>query len=746
MLSTAVNARQITHDEATRKAEDFFNKSGIENHKAQQVIKATGIDSEGSNENAPYYIFNASEGNGFVIISGDDRVSSILGYSDTGTLDVDAIPCNMHCILNYYRDAISSLPEDYVSTIKTSRSLKSDIPVLIKTKWGQGYPYNDRCPEINGMKCPTGCVPTAMAQVVNYYKWPIKKVVPVSSYSYIDDNGENISLPELPATTFDWDNMTDTSIAELMQYCGYSLKTSYDSDGSGAVMSNALTALTGVFGFSGEVRDVYRSAYNEEEWLDMIYNELNLGHPLLYDGSGSGGHCFVVDGYSSGNNLFHINWGWDGYGDGYFSLNNLVIGNSNFNYNQGMILNVCQPEKFDAANSLLEFEVYPENYIAKVTGYKGAPENISFPGVIRIEDQSYRVASICDKAFAGCESLKSLRLPLALSSIDDYAFQNCKNLALIEFPEGLNSIGEYSFENCSGMSGHLRIPSSVMQIRKGAFKGCIMLDILSFNSGCDYKSEKKIGEQAFMNCKNIKVVYWLDNIFTEIKEETFKGCGLLRFSCPKNLTKIGNSAFEACDKLERIEINDKVTEIGSKALSGCTSLNTFHCEAATPPVCGDAVFDGIDKSKCKLNVLATSIPAYAKANQWCDFNLICEELKYELTSENEVKVSGYYFKPVDLIVPEQTEIDGKSYKVTEIGCNSLNSCESLSSLIIPNTVTKIGENALGVCYNLSFVTIPESVTSIESYAFQACKKLTDLKLPESVTFIGEYAFYLGIFS
>lgn len=534
--------------------------------------------------------------------------------------------------------------------------------------------------------------------------------------------------------------MTDASIAELMQYCGYSLKTNYELSGSGAGMSNVLPALTGVFGFSGDVRDVYRNSFDDEEWLNMAYNELSLGRPLIYDGFGNEGHCFIVDGYSSDNNLFHVNWGWYGSGDGYFSLDNLIVGGSNFNYNQGMILNVYPPEKFDAEKSVLEYEILTEDFVANIKGYKGAPENIVVPSVIRIEDQSYKVAGFKERVFAGCESLKSIQLPYSLSSIDDYAFQNCKNLSLIELPDGLVSIGEYAFENCIGMTGYLKIPNTVMQIKKGAFKGCVMLHTLGFND--DGKMLKKeLGEQAFMNCTGLGAIYWLQNAFTEIKEETFKGCGLLKFSCPSSLTKIGNSAFEGCDKLQTIEIYDKVKEIGDNALSGCSSLNTLHCEAMIPPMCGNAVFDGIDKSKCKLNVPASSISAYKKADKWCDFNPVCEELKYVKTSDDEVKVSGYYFNPVDVIVPDQTEIDGRNYRVTEIGWNSFNRCQSLTTVFIPNTVTTIGENAFGACLNLSAVNIPESVKTIEDYAFQACG-FTDLNLPESVTHIGEYAFYL----
>ena len=546
--------------------------------------------------------------------------------------------------------------------------------------------------------------------------------------------------PDYPPTTFAWDNMTDASIAELMQYCGYSLKTDYELSGSGALMSNVLPALTGVFGFSGDVRDVYRNSFSDKEWLNMAYNELSLGRPLIYEGFGNEGHCFIVDGYSSDNNLFHVNWGWYGSGDGYFSLDNLIVGGSNFNYNQGMILNVYPPEKFDAEKSVLEYEILTEDFVANIKGYKGAPENIEVPSVIRIEDQSYKVAGFKERVFAGCESLKSIQLPYSLSSIDDYAFQNCKNLSLIELPDGLVSIGEYAFENCTGMTGYLKIPNTVMQIKKGAFKGCGMLSILGFND--DGKMLKKeLGEQAFMNCTGLEVVYWIQNVFTEIKEETFKGCGLLKFSCPSSLTKIGNSAFEGCDELQTIEIYDNVKEIGDNALAGCTSLNTLHCEAMIPPVCGNAVFDGIDKSKCKLNVPASSISAYKKADKWCDFNPVCEELKYVKKSDDEVKVSGYYFNPVDVIVPDQTEIDGRNYRVTEIGWNSFNRCQSLTTVFIPNTVTTIGENAFGACFNLSAVNIPESVTTIEDYAFQACG-FTDLNLPESVTHIGEYAFYL----
>ncbi len=150
-------------------------------------------------------------------------------------------------------------------------------------------------------------------------------------------------MQELPAKQFDWNNMGNTAIAQLMLYCGQSVHMDYDLAGSGATSYEVSTALINIFGFSKSASLARRDSYSDEQWNQMVYDELQQGHPVLYFGqSNAGGHAFIVDGYASG--MYHLNWGWDGYCDGYFTLDRLNPNmDDGYNYGQEMVVNGCPP-------------------------------------------------------------------------------------------------------------------------------------------------------------------------------------------------------------------------------------------------------------------------------------------------------------------------------------------------------------------------------------------------------------------
>ena len=291
------------------------------------------------------YVFNVERNGGFVIVSGDDRTQSILGYAEQGSLDESTLPSNVKWLFDYYDHAISTL-DDAKNTnilhIKTRGSAaKTNISHLIDTQWGQGDPYNTFCPKIGIQKCLTGCVATAMAQVINYNRWPQEQTTAVPSYTSLTNK---IQLPELPPVHFDWNNMSNTAIARLMQYCGQAVNMDYGIEASGALNNAVSDALVNVFGYSKSANFVSRSGYSNEQWDNLVYDELSQGRPIVYFGQSTtaGGHAFIVDGYSEG--MYHLNWGWNGYCDGYFTLNNLKpTADDGFNDDQQMVINICRP-------------------------------------------------------------------------------------------------------------------------------------------------------------------------------------------------------------------------------------------------------------------------------------------------------------------------------------------------------------------------------------------------------------------
>ena len=345
LTSVLAHAGQITEQEALAKAKTFmqgkrFKTSGRRLTPGKQVNQTF----------KHLYVFNVEANEGFVIVSGDDRTQSILGYAYTGEINMGQMPCNMKWLLSYYDTAIGQLGDDFPQSASTtlSSATYAEIPAIVGTQWGQGDPYNAQCPQHEGVRCITGCVATAMAQVMNHNRWPQSQTTEIPAYT---TNTLHISMPALPAKQFNWDNMTAAGIAELMLYCGQAVKMDYNTAASGAMSEDVPKAMKSIFGYSTATSLASRSSYTDEQWVDMIYKELQEGYPVLYFGQSAtdGGHAFIVDGYADGK--YHINWGWNGYCDGYFTLDKLNPNMENgFNLGQEMVINAWRPAGAEDTN------------------------------------------------------------------------------------------------------------------------------------------------------------------------------------------------------------------------------------------------------------------------------------------------------------------------------------------------------------------------------------------------------------
>jgi len=181
---------------------------------------------------------------------------------------------------------------------------------------------------------PTGCVATAMAQIMFYHKWPSATKETIEGYTNRTQiNGKTLVLDDIPAgSPISWEYMKTfyekkidlsreaKAVAELMKYCTTAIKVNFGENSSSASTAVAADMLKQKFGYTPELKEIYRSNYSLSEWLDVIYNELKEGRPVLYGGdSSTDGHAFIVDGYN-GDELFHINWGWGGNYDGNYLL------------------------------------------------------------------------------------------------------------------------------------------------------------------------------------------------------------------------------------------------------------------------------------------------------------------------------------------------------------------------------------------------------------------------------------------
>lgn len=286
----------------------------------------------------PYYVFNIENEKGFVIIAGDDRMETILGYTDNGHFDEKNIPDGLQYLLDGYTTQLEWLESEGIKAPVDKRAMTSakapvatrrEIAPLVAAKWNQGDYYTNH----TYLNKVTGCVATAMAQVIYANRWPVDSVKAMPAYTNGND-GQPIEA--LPARQFNYDIMpalTDANasdeakdeVAWLMRYCGQSVNMSYGPEMSSAVTAKISTSLKTYFNYDSEGCFLNRTGYSIDDWDEIIYGELAAGRPLVYSGaSPSGGHAFVCDGYQDG--LYHINWGWGGSSDGYYKLSVLNPG------------------------------------------------------------------------------------------------------------------------------------------------------------------------------------------------------------------------------------------------------------------------------------------------------------------------------------------------------------------------------------------------------------------------------------
>lgn len=293
-------------------------------------------------ETASYYVFPHGEGKGFTIVSGDDCLPEIVGYTDQGTYDEASLPESYKNFMKAYQEMVEAVTKGdqatlrnlaevkaYRSSVNSTHS-KAVSPLLGNIAWDQTKPFNNMCPIYDGKnRAVTGCVATAMAQVMAYYKHPKQLLQDIPEYTK-KWYGRDVAVPGISKSdgVYDWDNMLPfyssaegsyteaqaNAVAKLMFHCGAAVQMGYGEQ-SGANLTPA--PLAKYFGYDADMMlDLSRSLYSLTEWTQILDNELAAGRPVFYSGSS---HQFICDG-SDGQGLYHINWGWGGYQDGYFDI------------------------------------------------------------------------------------------------------------------------------------------------------------------------------------------------------------------------------------------------------------------------------------------------------------------------------------------------------------------------------------------------------------------------------------------
>ena len=317
-----------------------------------------------------FRIYNV--GNGFVIVSSDDRIEPVLGYSTEGNFDIHNIPEPLQGLLDYYAATIervlsgpSGTDARMVSKWRDMASARGSrsraitaVAPLLTSRWGQVYPYNAQCPAEtfgDGGYANAGCVAVAMSQILRYWQYPSHGFGSHSyNCSFLAQGFQvyGILSADFAHASYNYALMPDTisagspaaqieAVSNLIYHCGVSVDMRYGAHSSGAYVTDVAYALSHYFGYEGCTYHT-RSGFSNQTWLNMIKRDLDHHQPLIYNGIGSGnslGHSFVCDGYTT-DNYFHFNFGWRGNHDGFFLVDSITPGSNNYNFSQSIINNI----------------------------------------------------------------------------------------------------------------------------------------------------------------------------------------------------------------------------------------------------------------------------------------------------------------------------------------------------------------------------------------------------------------------
>ncbi len=399
----------------------------------------------------------------------------------------------------------------------------------------------------------------------------------------------------------------------------------------------------------------------------------------------------------------------------------------------GLCYNILS-EGSEEENGTVEvtYQNFADNY---VTG------DLVIPSCVTYEGKTYNVEVIGHRAFDGCSSLTSVKIPNGVTRIDEWAFGRCSSLASVVIGDDVMDIGNQAFYECYALTSlkmgnrvsvigyeafyhcgltSVTIPNSVSEIGYGAFYFCTALTFVEIGDGCI-----EIWDRAFYYCTALTSVEMGNNVM-EIGAEAFRLTALTSVKIPNSVVTIGDSAFYDCDALTAVEIGNSVTTIGDKAFYNCRALSSVEIGNSVASI-GDAAFYNCSSlTSVEIPNSVTTIGDGAFAGS----SLTSVEIPNSVTTIGDGAFAGSSLTSVE--IPNS---------VTSIGNDAFRGCSSLSSVTIPSSVTAIGNNAFSFCSSLASLEIPNSVTTIGNEAFEYCSSLISVTIPGSVTTIGDNAFF-----
>ena len=773
LTSVHVQADDISEAEALRIAQQFLSSSAAGKMR-RAPAKTAGMRlahrMQKVGDSPELYVFNTPDNTGFVIVAGDNRANGpVLGYSDRGAFDMEKAPDGLRYLLNFYARGIAYMRKtgEGVVTDKQSQwaaaGLPSKVEPLLNTCWSQHSPYNDNCPT-----GPTGCVATALAQIMNYHRWPKQGS---GQHTNLNSSGQIVNFSEstydwsyMPNNnTEDWTDRHDRAVAKLMADIGCAVDMNYGYFESSAYTHNAYMALIKNFGYDESTvgkpfnekqelaagRPFYISGYDTIHIQRYIYDNLyDIIEPTTP-------HAFVCDGYDA-QGMFHYNFGWGGNYDGYYRENAINPDRSDLHgkgYSYGHeYIGGIKPAKYQRVVVDGVFYDIIDDKSVIVTSSNGAPDyegELTIPAVVSINGTTYNVTGIRPTTFIGRydEEVKVTKSPNLtgltieaqmddlpadvfsgltglqtltiknVKTIDDGLFHDMPNLTTLTLGVGVEKIGARAFMNCEKLQT-VTLPEGITSIADSAFLGCKSLYHINFPEGL-----KTIGRQSFWST----AIGWL--------------------KLPRSLKSLGVGAFGNINVYGLDGGLPDLTEIPDSAF---LRYNLYNLEIpATVKRIGKYAFaNGSGSSSVKFKGAGFAIDEYAFTNS-DGFTMEGLENAAEIMSNGIRGLKGKYtvkkgitlhpysisgapfdeiYLPADVTAFDETSVtNSRSYRVAADNpsfsvCDSMLLSKDGSRLLvmpstdyyykglIPPTVTTVGPAAFK---GKRFLSIPSSVATFE---------------------------------
>ena len=718
IVSTFIaNAYTLSPEDALNRALSSSGKTGSKirgNSKRYEFALAVNADDSNTPE---VYLYDASD-NGYLVLSADDAAVPVLGYSDNGNISSGEMPEPMKYWLQSIANEIAYAKANKIP-MKAAESVGSAIEPLVKSKWNQSYPYNIYTPVVNGSNAPTGCVATAVAQIMNYHQWP---AAPTGTGFAKDTNGNEYEM-SFDGITFDWDKMQNSldyyspqesieAVATLMKCAGYGVYMNYGATESRAYSKYVAHYLPSFFNYSSGISHVLRTGFSRNQWEEILYYQLSRRLPIYYAGGAGNlgsGHAFICDGYD-GNGYFHFNWGWGGHYDGYYLVSNLtpggagIGGNINgYNYDQDIIINIFPNDGNDYD---------PQDLVS---------------GNIRFYN------NVFDMSFGRkIYSSKDFEVGLNISSETNDFFQTL-------------TIGNFQGSGQSTKSLDDGIISQLDQNTKYYVKlywrpsnDANWSPILYFGGGLVYKIYGDIigGTLYFENGEWKFVSEFLSSAIKDISISS-----VLSFDNSSNILKGYENNMDVAATNNTEDYAYKKLTIHLNDISSNNQVATISTNLELEPN-----FSGITQCKIKdinnvpegvywLSIYDTNTNELLWQDNTKYFNVVGSSniktvsdgiYKYISVSKDDTRLIGTasgYVEAGDVAIPPMIDVDGEYRNVTSITCSFNQLFTLVSSLEIGAYIKVLPSDALSGFSRMTKLVLPESLMEIHENALGGCENL-----------------------